>query len=391
MKDLLTSSWHSSIKEISKEQWKNLTRDEEIPFFQWDWLNALECSESISSKYGWQPLHISLWENDRIIAFAPLYLKSHSYGEFIFDQEFARLAEYLGLSYYPKLLGMSPLSPIEGYKFFIAKDKDERELTKIILKTIETFAIKNKILSCNFLYVDPIWKKYLEEEKYSVWINKQTLWSSEGENNFDDYLERFNANQRRNIKRERRSIEKLGILISTLEGDKINSDILKIMHQRYEMHCAKWGDWGSKYLTEEFFKKLEIDTLKEKLVLFNANRGDPQDPIALSLCIRDSDMLWGRYWGSKEEIPNLHFETCYYAPISWAISNGVEKFDPGAGGSHKLRRGFAPTPRFSLHRWYNKGFEEIMQSWLPKANKKIVQAINASKNEAPFKALKENL
>ncbi len=384
MKDPLKACWHSSIKEISKDQWISLRQGNIIPFYQWDWLNALEFSESISSQYGWQPLHLSLWENNKLIAFAPLYLKNHSFGEFIFDQEIARLAEYLGFQYYPKLIGMSPLSPIEGYKFFIANDKDEKQITEILFDVIENFARENGIFSCNFLYVDTIWRAYAKEKKYLTWINPQTLWTSKGEKSFDDYLKRFNSNQRRNIKRERLSIKKSGLSITTLEGNDINHNTLELMYDLYAMHCSKWGEWGSKYLTKTFFQQISNKALRDNIILFNVNRGDPANPLAMSLCVKDSNTLWGRYWGSKEEIKNLHFETCFYSPISWSINNGIKKFDPGAGGSHKMRRGFAATPRFSIHRWYNKSFENIMRSWLLKVNNQMIQEINASNNEAPF-------
>ena len=118
----ITAHWHKSIKEISEIEWDPLIDKSARPFYKWNWLFALEQSESISPKYGWQPIHLTLWENNRIVALAPLYLKNHSYGEFIFDQEFVRLAIQLGLQYYPKLIGMSPLSPIEGYQFFISKN-----------------------------------------------------------------------------------------------------------------------------------------------------------------------------------------------------------------------------------------------------------------------------
>ncbi len=384
MKYQIKACWHKSIKEISENQWNALIDKRYLPFYNWNWLYALEKSESISPKYGWQAIHLTLWENNKIVALAPLYLKSHSYGEFIFDNIFVKLSIQLGLQYYPKLIGMSPLSPIEGYRFFIAKGKDEEEFTKIILKVIDDFAIKNKILSCNFLYVDPTWKKYGESGNCLAWINRHSLWSSIGEKTFDDYLQRFNSNQRRNIKRERKSIKKSNLIISVLTNDDIDLKMLRIMHDFYENHCARWGEWGSKYLTNQFFEQLENKSLKENIVLFNAHRGDNKKPVAMSLCLTNSEMLWGRYWGSKEEIQNLHFELCYYSPISWAIKKGIQKFDPGAGGNHKIRRGFQAIPCFSLHRWYNANMNNIIKTSLPKINKLIMEEINAINDKAPF-------
>ncbi len=385
MNSEIKAQWHKSIQEITKQNWQSILGNETIPFFHWDWLNTLETSESISSKYGWQPIHLTLWDKKKIIAFAPLYLKNHSFGEFIFDHPFVELANHLGLNYYPKLIGMTPLSPVEGYQFFISQEYCKRQITKIMMNYIDEFALKNGILSCNFLYVDEQWKQYGESANCLCWINKQSLWSSKGEENFDDYLQRFNANQRRNIKRERQSIQKAGLNISILNFDQIDLEILEMMYYLYSSHCKKWGYWGSKYLTKDFFINLFNCEIKDQIVLFNANRGNIKEPIAMSICLANNNMLWGRYWGSNEDIKNLHFNLCYYSPISWSIKNGINQFDPGAGGQHKARRGFEAKPCFSLHRWYEKRMESYIKEWLKKVNDLTIQQINASNNEVPFK------
>ncbi len=381
----ISSQWHGSIKEISKEDWNQLETKSISPFFQWNWLHALEKSESVSSKCGWQPIHLSLWKNNKIIAFAPLYLKNHSFGEFIFDQAFAQLSRQLGVNYYPKLVGMSPFSPIEGYRFLIANDEDTNNLNDYMFKIIDNFAINNNILSSNFLYIDPQWKSSGEANNYTTWINSQALWTNKGEKNFDEFLQNFNSNQRRNIKRERRVISSHSLNISILNGDSINNVAMELMHSFYENHCAKWGEWGSKYLTKNFFIQLANEEFNKNVILFNANRGDAYDPVSMSMCITNWDTMWGRYWGSKEEINDLHFEMCYYLPISWAIQKKIKHFDPGAGGSHKLRRGFTASPRYSLHKWYDLNMDNIIKLWMVKANKMMRDSINTVNNEAPFK------
>ncbi len=167
--------WHPSIKEIPKIIWNNFQEKNSTPFYKWDWLYALEQSGSVSKKYGWQPLFLSAWHEKNLIASAPLYLKSHSYGEFIFDNAFVQLAEGMGLKYYPKLIGMSPLSPIEGYRFLFGEGVNEKELTKILISEIDTFAKENGILSCNFLYVDHKWMKVAESQNCAKWINQQSI------------------------------------------------------------------------------------------------------------------------------------------------------------------------------------------------------------------------
>ena len=381
----LMARWHRSINEIPEQQWNSLVGADAIPFYSWSWLEALESSGSIIPEQGWQPLHLALWREDTPIAVAPLFLKGHSYGEVVFDQTFARLAADLGLRYYPKLLGMSPVSPVLGYRFHVRSGEDEDLLTRELLRAIDRFCEQNGILSCNFLYVDPQWRPLAEAAGCAAWLNQQSLWSRGDDQTFEDYLKGFNANQRRNIKRERKAVAKAGITVTPLSGDQLDLDLLQTMHRFYEQHCARWGPWGSKYLEEGFFEAL-ARLHRDQLVLFSAHRGDPRDPVAMSMCVQDGRQLWGRYWGSHEEVDCLHFEVCYYAPIEWALANGIVSFDPGAGGSHKRRRGFGARPHASLHRWYQPQMDQLIRTWLPKVNGLMLEEIEAINAELPFKA-----
>ncbi len=380
----LKARWHRSIREIPEERWQALVGTDAIPFYRWAWLDALESSGSVVPDQGWQPLHLALWRGDTPIAVAPLYLKGHSYGEFVFDQTFARLASDLGLRYYPKLLGMSPVSPVLGYRFHVLDGEDAAELTGVLMQAIDAFCKHNGILSCNFLYVDPEWRLLAEAAGCATWLNQQSLWSCGDDRSFEDYLKGFNANQRRNIKRERKAVAKAGITVAPLSGDQLDLASLQTMHRFYEQHCARWGPWGSKYLEESFFEAL-ARLHRDQLVLFSAHRGDPRDPVAMSMCVQDGRQLWGRYWGSHEEIDCLHFEVCYYAPIEWALANGIVSFDPGAGGSHKRRRGFVACPNASLHRWYHPRMDALIRAWLPKVNGLMLEEIEAINAELPFK------
>ena len=381
----LIARWHRSIAEIPEQQWNSLMGEGTIPFYRWSWPEALESSGSTVPDQGWQPLHLVLWRDDCAIAVAPLFLKGHSYGEFVFDQTFARLAADLGLRYYPKLLGMSPVSPVLGYRFHVRSGEDEALLTQELLRAIDRFCEQNSILSCNFLYVDPQWLPLAEAAGCAAWLNQQSLWSRGDDQSFEDYLKGFNANQRRNIKRERKAVAKAGITVTPLSGDQLDLALLQTMHRFYEQHCARWGPWGSKYLEEGFFAAL-AQRHRDQLVLFSAHRGDPRDPVGMSMCVQDGNQLWGRYWGSDEEIDCLHFEVCYYAPIEWALQQGINSFDPGAGGSHKRRRGFVARPHASLHRWYQPQMDQLIRTWLPKVNGLMLEEIDSINAELPFKA-----
>ena len=372
-----------SIKEISKEIWNELTNEINNPFYEWTWLKNLEISKSVSRETGWQPLYFVAYKNEEILGIAPLFLKNHSYGEFIFDQSFARLAQELNLNYYPKLIGMSPYSPVNGYQFLYKKNEDKKEITNLLINHIESFAITNKILSCNFLYIDESWGNHLKSLGYHKWINSSSEWRSNGEKTFDDFLCRFNSNQRKNIKKERKSITKQDVKVEIFNEDDINQEILKKMHNFYEQHCSRWGVWGSKYLTSTFFEKI-VDN-KKNLLLFSASKNDSNDIFAMSMCVKNKNNLWGRYWGSQEEISNLHFELCYYQPIEWAIKNSIHFFDPGAGGKHKRRRGFFAKSTISLHKWFDKNMENIIYPWLNEVNKQTEMEIDFENKSIPFK------
>ncbi len=372
-----------SIKEISKEIWNELINEINNPFYEWTWLKNLEISKSVSRETGWQPLYFVAYKNEEILGIAPLFLKNHSYGEFIFDQSFARLAQELNLNYYPKLIGMSPYSPVNGYQFLYKKNEDKKEITNLLINHIESFAITNKILSCNFLYIDENWGDHLKSLGYHEWINPSSEWRSNGEKTFDDFLSRFNSNQRKNIKKERKSITKQDIKIKIFNDIDINQEMLEKMHGFYEQHCSRWGVWGSKYLTPTFFEKI-LDN-KKNLLLFSASKNDSNDIFAMSMCVKNKKNLWGRYWGSQEEISNLHFELCYYQPIEWAIKNSIHLFDPGAGGKHKRRRGFFAKSTISLHKWFDKNMENIIYPWLNEVNKQTKMEIDIENKSIPFK------
>ena len=233
--------------------------------------------------------------------------------------------------------------------------------------------------------MDPQWRPLAEAAGCAAWLNQQSLWSRGDDRRFEDYLQGFNANQRRNIKRERKAVAKAGLMVTPLTGEQLDLALLQRMHRFYEQHCARWGPWGSKYLEEGFFEAL-ADLHRDQVVLFSAHRGDPRDPVAMSMCVQDGNQLWGRYWGSEEEIDCLHFEVCYYAPIEWALQRGIDSFDPGAGGSHKRRRGFVARPHASLHRWYHPRMDGLIRAWLPKVNALMEEEIEAINAELPFKA-----
>jgi uncharacterized protein len=376
-------TWTTAIAEIPQIQWDRLAKPLKTPFLEWEWLHNLETSGSATPSNGWQPIHLVIWEGEDLVAAAPLYIKGHSYGEFVFDNQWADLSHRLGIKYYPKLLGMTPFTPAVGYRFLIADDRDEEILTEIMLKEIDRFCQKNKLSGCSFLFVDPDWRVIVERYGFKSWLHYSYIWSNNDFQNFDDYLTQFNANQRRNIKRERKAVYQAIPIVKVLEGEDIPQHLFTDIYRFYSNTCDKFY-WGSKYLTKKFFDNL-FPNYRHRVVLVAAYRDEGEEkPLGLSFCLRKDDRLYGRYWGCFEEYDCLHFEACYYKPIDWAIQQNIQMFDPGAGGSHKRRRGFPATPNHSLHKFYHPRMSQILHHYIDEINRAEQEEIEAINNDLPF-------
>ncbi|MEC4983829.1 MAG: GNAT family N-acetyltransferase [Oscillatoria sp. PMC 1068.18] len=376
-------TWIEKIAEIPKNVWDELAKPLKTPFLEWEWLNNLETSGSATAKTGWQPTHLTVWRNNQLIAAAPLYLKGHSYGEFVFDHQWADLAYRLGVRYYPKLLGMTPFTPAGGYRFLIAPGEDEDELTEVMVAAIDRFCDRHSISGCNFLFVDPEWQPVIQRHGFTGWLHHSYIWENKGLDTFDDYLKLFNANQRRNIKRERKAVAKAGLRVETLVGEEIPKSMFPLIYNFYSSTCEKFY-WGSKYLTRKFFAQLDPNFRDRVMLVAAYNEDNSRQPVGLSFCLRKGENLYGRYWGCFEEYDCLHFEACYYKPIEWAISQGVQMFDPGAGGRHKRRRGFPATPNYSMHRFYDPRMRKILGAYIDEINGMEQEEIEAINQDLPF-------
>ncbi len=382
--------WTNRIDDVSEAEWNELALPLETPFLEWEWLHDIEASGSTTANTGWLPNHLLVRRHEKLVAAAPLYLKGHSYGEFVFDHQFADLAYRLGIEYYPKLLGMSPFTPATGYRFLIAPEEDEEELTGLMVNEIDKFCDRNNISGCHFLYVDPNWRPILERQGFISWMHHSYVWQNHGFQTFDDYLKAFNANQRRNIKRERKAVTKAGIRMETYNGDEIPHTMFGRMYRFYSDHCDRFGFFGSKYLTRSFFENLYHNYRHRVLFVAAYDENDPRDPIAMSFCVAKGNNLYGRYWGSDRDIDSLHFEACYYMPIQWGIEHNIQSFDPGAGGRHKKRRGFPAQANHSLHRFYNQRLTKILHPYIQEYNEMERREIDLINEELPFKKTEGN-
>ncbi len=378
----LTLRWCHDIREIEASAWNALVTDQTSPFLHWEWLWCMEHSGSATGKTGWLPSHLLIEHEGDLIGALPMYVKGHSYGEFVFDQEWASVAHQLGERYYPKLIGMAPFTPATGYRPLIHPDVEADSLWPIMVEAIDLFCQKQDLSVCSFLYLDPDWRDRLTEAGFMPRITHNYQWHNHNYQTYEDFLQQFNANQRRNIKRERAAMEKAGIQFKVYTGETIPAKLFPLMYKFYSNTCAQF--WGmSKYLNRQFFDLLE-SCFRDYVVFF---AGEQEDHITgMSFCIRKGDQMFGRYWGCTQEVKFLHFNACYYEPIDMAIQEHIQNFDPGAGGQHKIRRGFPATPLYSYHRFYRPHLEKVIVPYLERLNPVMLAELdNVNQNEVPFR------
>ncbi|MBL0715508.1 MAG: GNAT family N-acetyltransferase [Desulfosarcina sp.] len=375
--------WVNRIKNIDEADWNALAGNLPTPFFEWEWLRLLEESGSAVESNGWMPQHLTVWRDDRLIAAAPLYIKSHSAGEFVFDHVWVDVARRLDIQYYPKLVGMSPFSPTIGYRFLIYPGEDEPALNRAMLRAIDALCRRYGLSGCSFHYVDPDWARMLAGHGFLSWAHPSFAWENLDYQGFDDYLAIFKSGQRHNIRRERRAMARQRIRVVPLSGEQITPDLFKHMYALYTDTNAQFGPWGCHYLTADFFDGLHA-RYRHRILLMGAFQDGARLPIGMSFLLFKGDRLYGRYWGATTEVHMLHFNACYYAPIEWAIRNGIRHFDPGIGGHHKTRRGFEAVPNYSYHRFSEWGLQEILQLNIDKINQMEMAQIRGLNAERPL-------
>jgi predicted N-acyltransferase len=381
---MYSARWHERISSIPQQQWDTLALPLKTPLLEWQWLRLLEDSGSLGPDKGWLPLHLCIYRDRRLVGAAPLYIKGHSAGEFVFDHAWANLAERLGIRYYPKMVGMSPFSPIIGYRFLIDPGEDERAMTALMVEQIDRFCTRNRIGGCSFLFVDPLWGRIVSDLGFIGWLHQSYAWHNRGFETFDDYLAVFNTNQRRNIKKERRSMNRAGIRMRALYADQIPDRLFGLMYRYYSNTNDRYGPWGCKYLSPRFFEGLKSNYRHRLLITAAYKNSDDHHPVGMSFLLTKGDQLYGRYWGSQEFINHLHFNVCYYDPIQWAIARKIKRFDPGAGSSHKIRRGFEAVANHSLHRFYDERMQQLMLTHIAEINRLEQNQIDVLNAGLPF-------
>ncbi|MDP2006542.1 MAG: GNAT family N-acetyltransferase [Rubrivivax sp.] len=352
------------------------------PFMRLDYLGALHASGSAVPETGWAPQFITLEAGDELMAATALYLKSHSYGEYVFDWAWADAYRRHGLRYYPKLLGAVPFTPVPGSRL-LARSALWR--TRLV-NAIGRFAREAQLSSAHVLFGDDADRDAFAAAGWMLRQGVQFHWLQDTERrviDFADLLSRLQRDKRKKIQQERRRVQDQGITFSTHEGAAIDTALWDFFYRCYTLTYE--AHHSTPYLTRDFFERM-AQTMPQHWVMFVARRGG--EPIAASLIAVDAEAgaAWGRYWGCIEPVPCLHFEACYYQPLAWCLAQGYRRFEGGAQGEHKMARGLLPVGTGSAHWLRDERFASAVSDFLDSEGQGMAQYVDELRERNPFKA-----
>ncbi len=366
--------FQSSFKDINQKEWNDLTKSN--PFLRLEFFQSLEASKSIGEGTGWHPFPAIVIDQGSLVGASPIFLKEHSYGEYVFDWSWAEAYQKYGKNYYPKIASCIPFTPATGPRIFGL----DLSIKKNIVVQIEKLAYENKMSSSHILFCNESEKDIFGDPKWMLREGVQFKWFNKNYNNFAEFLSQLSHDKRKKIKQERKKIYDLGLKIKKIKGPEISESDLDFF---YACYCNTYQDHHSHpYLTRIFFSLIK-ESMPENLLLILAYEGDL--PVAASFFIYDDKNLYGRYWGSKSFYPGLHFELSYYQGQEFCIENRIVSFEGGAQGEHKLARGFEPFNTFSFHRIFDEKFELAIKDFLRREKTGIDQYTNELNERAPYK------
>ncbi|MEM8921755.1 MAG: GNAT family N-acetyltransferase, partial [Pseudomonadota bacterium] len=348
------------------------------PFLDWDFLEAMEASGSATPETGWAPHHVLAHdEAGKLVGALPLYVKNHSRGEFVFDYAWADALERAGGRYYPKLVSAIPFTPVAGRRR-LATGPHAQEVKDAVLAAAVKLADANDLSSLHINFIDEFERAHLDALGLLIRQDQQFHWFNNGYESFDDFLAALASRKRKNLKKERATAQD-AVRFEHLTGDQLTETHWDIFFRFY----VDTGDrkWGTPYLTRDAFSLLS-ERMADKILLILAYDGDR--PIAGAMNLIGSEALYGRYWGRAEERPCLHFETCYYQAIDFAIANGLKRVEAGAQGGHKLARGYAPAATYSAHWIAHDGFRDAIAHYLTQERNAVSQDMAFLNDRTPF-------
>jgi predicted N-acyltransferase len=369
---------------IDAARWNALLRSQAAPtpFMRQEYLNALHESASAIGDTGWLPQYLVVEHGNELIAACPLYLKDHSYGEYVFDWAWADAYQRHGLTYYPKLLCAVPFTPVPGARL-LARDTASREL---LLHAMSQVARDAKLSSAHVLFLNDADREAAINAGWMMRSTVQFHWTNrepEPYADFADYLSSLQREKRKKVQQERRRVTESGVRLTTHAAGEITERDWEFFYRCYTLTYR--AHRSTPYLTRDFFRRMAA-TMPEHWVLFVAWRGDSR--VASSLIAIDTEQgaAFGRYWGAVEHIPFLHFEACYYQPLQWCIANGMKRFEGGAQGEHKMARGLLPVQTWSAHWLAQPKFARAVADFLEREGEGVENYLDELNERRPFKA-----
>jgi predicted N-acyltransferase len=365
---------------VNAEDWNSL-QGTDCPFLRHEFLATLESAGSVGPGTGWIPTHITLYDDqDALIGALPLYLKTNSWGEFVFDFAWADAYQHAGLSYYPKLVSGIPFTPTPGPRALIGNGQDPAKIIHRLIETAREHAEKSGISSLHVLFTNSDQVNQFAQEGLLIRKDCQFHWHNRNYQTFDDFLGELTSVKRKKLRRERRRIQESGIKFRVLHGSDLTN---LVWDQIIPLYASSfWRRGREPYLNQDFFATIS-ELLPEQIVVFLAEFQD--QPIATAICFRSSDTLYGRYWGSSGRYHSLHFETCYYQGIEYCIDNNLARFEPGTQGEHKISRGFVPTETWSAHWLSHPQFAAAIDDYIDRERAHIDEYMTAVREHVPYR------
>ncbi len=364
---------------VAKADWARV-EPKDFPFADHEYLRALETGGAATGGTGWAPVKLTAWKGDALEAASLLYVKTHSYGEYIFDWGWAQAYERHGVPYYPKVLSAIPFTPATGPKLLFAEGAPREVRAAELLAAAKQLTDQLGASSLHYLFLTTEEVPYFERAGFLIRHSFQYHWTNAGYPSFEAFLETLKARKRKQIVKEREELRQEGLAITRLTGGELTAEHAELFYGFYLSTINKMG--AIPYLTLEFYKSV-FATMKDHLVLFLAERNGV--PVAGSLCYEKGDTLFGRYWGAGEEIRNLHFELCYYRPIEHAIEKGLRLFEAGAQGEHKVARGFLPALTLSAHWIRHPEFAKAIANFIDEEKASIATYFDSMKEHSPYR------
>ena len=366
----------SSLADVAPADWDRLAAGN--PFLSHAFLHALHASGSACAETGWQPQFLAVWDDAGLAAAMPLYVKSHSYGEYVFDWAWADAYHRNGIEYYPKLLSAIPFTPVTGPRL-LARDQPARNALLQFLREQQQAA---GMSSTHILYPPEEEAQQLARAGFMLRSGVQFHWLNRGYENFEQFLQTLEHKKRKNIRAERRKVKESGIAMRRVRGHEASEQDWRFFHRCYSNTYAEHR--SSPYLNLEFWLRLAA-AMPENLLLVLAERDGA--PVASSLLVFTGDTLYGRYWGALEHVPCLHFETAYYQPLEFCIEHGIQTFEGGAQGEHKMARGFLPQKTYSAHWLAHPAFSNAVERFLEREAGGIDAYLDELNEHTPFRRL----